>query len=165
MRVRPLVGRMFAVASLAATVAVCSRYALAPDLQLSVLYANKSSHIGTGAPGTAIITWLTPETVTQSQRLVTPCPSNENCQFTWYRPGFRTDTVRPYESTCVHFSLPSEKVAAEFTETWSDGVSGFSVAGNPDITWHTQSAWGFDGNTVMPAGSAAEFGQGTIQGC
>jgi hypothetical protein len=165
MRVRSPIGRIFVVASLVATVAVCARSALATDLQLSVLYSNESSHIGTGQPSTAVIAWLTPETVTESQRLETPCPSNANCQFTWYRPGFRTDTVYPNERTCVHFTVPSDRVAAEFTETWSGGISGFSVAGNPDITWHTESTWGVDGNSVLPAGTAAEFGQGTIQGC
>jgi hypothetical protein len=162
--VRSPVAEMFAVASLAASVGVCSRYALAPDLQVSVLYANKSSHVGTGQPGTAIITWLTPGTATQVQPLAVPCPPNGNCQFTWYRPGFRTDTVYPHESTCVHFTAPSDKVAAEFTETWG-GTSGVSVAGNPNITWHTESAWGFDGTNVLPVGDSLDLGRGVMPGC
>jgi hypothetical protein len=122
MRLRSPIGRMVAVASLAATVAVCARSAAAPDLQLSVLYSNKSSHVGTGQPGTAIITWLTPETATQPELLPTPCPSSGNCQFTVY----------PSEHACVHFTVPSGRFAAEFTETLARRGRGILCSGQPE---------------------------------
>jgi len=40
-----------------------------------------------------------------------------------------------------------------------------SVAGNPNITWHTESAWGFDGTSVLPVGDSLDLGRGVMPGC
>jgi hypothetical protein len=147
-------------ATLAATLIACSMDALAPE-QISVFYSNQSTHINTGAPGTMVVTWLTPGTARQQQTNATP-----NGAFTWYTPGFRTDTVLPNQVTCVRFEAPDDKIAVEYRITYPGGVTGIgwaSRSGVP-ITWHLESSWGFTGDGVGVAGSAGPFGE-IVQGC
>ena len=150
---------LMCAATLAATLVACSKDSLAPR-QVSVLYSNLSNHINTGAPGTAVITWLTPGTVGQHHTDVTPGGA-----FTWYGPGFRTDIVLPNEVTCEHFEAPDDRIAVEYTISYPGGVTGtgWATSSGGAITWHSESSWGFAGDRVGPAGSDG-FG-GVVQGC
>ena len=149
-----------AVATLAATLVACSKDALAPK-QISVFYSNQSTHINTGAPGTMIVTWLTPGTARQKQTNATP-----GGVFSWYSPGFRTDTVLPNQVRCEQFVAPDDQLAVEYRISYPGGVIGIgwaSRSGDP-ITWHSESSWGSTGDGVGLAGSAGPFGE-IIQGC
>ncbi len=144
------------VAALAAMVS-CSNVAGDPH-RLSVLYSNRSS-----PSGTAVITWLTPATATTVEMVYPPCPSQVDCSYAWYGPGFRADTVYPNQQTCVHFVAPSAQVAVEARITWQ-GSREDVPAGHPTATWSSASAWGFDGTAILPAGSSYDGGK-VMQGC
>ena len=156
-----MLGRFsLAVATLAVTLVACTKDALAPR-QVSVLYTNQSTHINAHEPGTAIITWLTPGTARQQQTNATPGGA-----FTWYGPGFRTETLLPDQVTCAHFEAPDDRIAVQYRISYPGGVTGIgwaSRSGVP-ITWHLESSWGFTGDGVGPAGSAGPFGE-IVQGC
>jgi hypothetical protein len=138
----------------------CSSSPVAPDpsgLKMSVLYSNKSSNVCgyaspdtncTPEPGTAVITWLSPGTVSQ----VNPGNTRDGV-LNLYGPGFRTDKVLPGESTCAHFTAPSDSVVEEMTETFI-GATGVQGPGTP-ITWHSDSTWVFNGETLAPVGVIA----------
>jgi len=128
-------------------------------LNVSVLYSNRST-----SPGTAVITWLTPATATTVEMYAIPCEKAAvSCAFAWYGPGFRTDTVYPNAETCVHFVAPAGTVATEMRMTWP-GVT----EGVPAGPWSSDTAWGFDGRVLQPAGTMDTTGgkPGTvIRGC
>ena len=137
-------------ALLAAPLLTCSRFAAAPTVSFTVLYANDATTIN-GAPGTATITWLTPGTATGGQSAVVPCASDGGCNFVWFPSGFRTDVVQPFEHKCVHFEAPDSRIAPEVKWSYPDGSGGAHFAGNPDVTWHTETDWSFDGYNIGPA--------------
>jgi hypothetical protein len=145
---------------LAATLVACSKDSLAPK-QISILYSNQSTHIGAGAPGTMVVTWLTPGTARQQQMMATP-----GGVFTWYSPGFRTDSVLPNQVTCTHFEAPDDQIAVEYRISYPGGVTGIGWASRSGeaITWHSESSWGSTGDGVGTVGSAGPFGD-TVQGC
>ena len=146
-------------ATLAATLAACSKDSLAP-LQLSVFYTNLSTHFNNREPGTAIITWLSPETAVLQHTEVVPSGG----VFGWWGPGFRTDTVLPNQVRCEHFEAPSDRLAVQYRLSFPGG-QGVGYGGRPDsMFWHSESSWGFTGDAVGPAGSASGFG-GVIEGC
>jgi hypothetical protein len=128
--------------------------------QVSVLYSNLSTHINTGAPGTAIVTWLSPGTVGEQQHQGAPGGGGN-----WYGPGFRTDTVLPNQVTCEQFEAPDDRIAVEYRISYPGGVTGIGWASGSSetITWHLESSWGFAGDRVGPAGSDG-FGE-VLQGC
>jgi len=158
----PRLGRTLYLASLALVVA-CSTIEGDPR-NVSVLYSNHYPNTPPG-PATAVITWLSPGTATGVESFMHPCPKSATCSFQWYKPGFRTDTVRPNEERCVHFMAPSEDVAVEVRWTWPDGAGGMKLAGDPTPTWSTDSAWGFDGQDIEPAGTTANNPVRIVQGC
>ena len=128
---------------------------------ISVFFANDLGP--NGAPGTTVITWLTPGTVTEAHKDPIPCSGvySASCPPTWYGPGFRTDVVQPHEHLCVHFVAPSDSLAAEFNLTAGTAGNAVGYAGS----WQMSSAWGFDGSAVQPAGTI-DSGDGTVvQGC
>lgn len=117
-------------------------------LSVSVLYSNRST-----SPGTAIVTWLTPGTATTVEMKIFPCEKMAlDCFYAWYGPGFRTDTVSPNTETCVHFVAPGGAIAVEARITWT-GVTEDFPAGHPTAAWSSDSAWGFDGLVLQPAGT------------
>ena len=149
-----------AAATLAVWLGACSKDPLAPK-QISVFYSNQSTHIDGGAPGTMVVTWLTPGTARQQQLIATP-----GGVFTWYSPGFRTDTVLPNQVTCMHFEAPDDRLAVEYRIAYPGGVTGIGWASRSGdaITWHSESSWGSTGDGVGTAGSAGPFGE-IVQGC
>jgi len=156
----PVLSHLIFAVTLATSVVACSKDSLAPK-QISVFYANQSTHINTGAPGTMIVTWLTPGTARVQHTNATPGGA-----FTWYDPGFRTDTVLPNQMTCEHFLAPDDRIAVEFKTSYPGGVTGYgwaSRSGEP-ITWHSESSWGSTGDGAGPAGSSDVFGE-IVQGC
>jgi hypothetical protein len=149
---------------------------------MSVLYSNQSSDLHTGwservggvlytheshgEPGTAVITWLSPGTVHPGQwglpvpgclLLTVQHHGRDACPF--YGPGFRTDTVQPYQRTCVHFVAPSAQVAVEFRITRAPELGGggsikfVRTLPNGAVAWSSDSSWGFDGNRLEPVGT------------
>lgn len=154
------VGRLLPVAAtLAATLVACSKTPLAPQ-QVTAFYTNQSSHFNTKAPGTAIITWLSPGTIRDQHTQTTPGGA-----FTWYGPGFRTDTVRPNQVVCEHFEAPDNQIAVEYTIVYPGGVGiGYASRSGEPITWRADVSWGFTGDAVGPAGSSDGF-SGIVQGC
>jgi len=133
-------------------------------LAVSVLYSNRSA-----SPGTAVITWLTPATATKVQMYVFPCEKSAvSCGYAWYSPGFRTDTVYPNAESCVHFVAPAQAIAVEMWIMWAGGLTEGVPAGHPTVAWASDSAWGFDGQVVQPAGTtdSTDGNPGTvIRGC
>lgn len=124
------------------------------DPQISVFYANVRSHEGNEAPGTAIVTWLSPGTVGEVDS--TGWPSGG--LVVGYLPGFHSDTVHPGEQSCVRFDAPSDSIAVEMTETFADGTTKIGTAGYPNIVWSTATAWGFNGDQILPAGDGGYYG-------
>ena len=157
---RRMIRFSLSAATLATTLVGCSKDSLAPK-QIFVFYANQSTHINTGAPGTMIVTWLTPGTASVRHTNTTPGGA-----FTWYDPGFRTDTVLPNQVTCEHFVAPDDRIAVEYRISYPGGVTGIGWASRSGeaIAWHSESAWGFTGDHAGPAGSADGFG-GVVLGC
>ena len=155
---------LIGAALLAATVGACSKDPVAP-LHISVLYANRSTHVNTGAPGIAVLTWLSPETVGARQHQGAPGGGND-----WYGPGFRTDTVGPNEVKCVSFEAPSGQVAVQYRVTLPGAIligypgTSSTISSPGQITWHSESSWGFTGDFVAPAGSLDSFGN-VVEGC
>jgi hypothetical protein len=157
--------RVVCAVSLVATLVACSKDLVAPR-QVSVLYANHTTHINPAdGPGTAVITWLSPETVGEQQHQGAPGGGND-----WYGPGFRTDTVGPNQEICVHFEAPGNQIAVEYrislpgaTLIGYPGTASTS-AGPGVIAWHFDPSWGFNGERVRPAGSSDDYG-GIVQGC
>jgi hypothetical protein len=150
---------LICAATLAATLVACSKDSVAPK-SVSVFYTNLSNHVDTREPGTAIITWLSPGTVGQHHTEATPGGA-----FTWYAPGFRTDTVGPNEVMCEHFEAPDDRITVEYKIAYPSGAMGTGYAGpaGSTVTWHLESSWGFTGDQVGPAGSDG-FGE-VVQGC
>lgn len=140
---------------------------------MSVLYSNQSSDVHTswservggvlythetnGEPGTAVITWLSPGTAnTVDSRLIIPGCGGHWWPCAFYRPGFRTDTVQPYQQTCVHFVAPSGQVAFEFSLSVATGGGVLApprTVPSGGIAWSSDSSWGFDGKAIKPAGT------------
>ena len=130
-----------------------------------MLYSNQSSNINSGAPGTFIVTWLSPGTISDRHVEIIPCPSVADwCPPTWYDPGFRTDTVQPGEQACVHFEGPSVGIAVEYRATFDDAAGSKYALGQPNPMWSNASSWGFNGKDIGPAGSSDGYGD-TLQGC
>jgi hypothetical protein len=152
--------RLLFVVAFAASLVACSKDSLAPT-QISVFYSNLSTHINTGAPGTMIVTWLTPGTARLEHTDATPGGA-----FSWYGPGFRTDTVLPGQVTCEHFEAPDDQIAVELTSSLPGGVTWthWASRSGEGVTWHSESSWGSTGDAAGPAGSSDSFG-GVVQGC
>jgi hypothetical protein len=150
---------LLSAATLAAILVACSKDPLAPT-RVSVFYANRSTHFQTGEPGTAIITWLSPGTVSEQRTETTPSGA-----FTWYGPGFRTDTVLPNQVTCQYFEAPGDQIAVQIRMSLPGGTGvGYASRAGGAITWHSETSWGFTGDRVGPAGGSDGYG-GVVQGC
>lgn len=130
-----------------------------PGRNVSVLYSNESGNSG---PGTAVIVWLTPATATELDTV--PYPNGGLGSYLWFLPGFRTDTVYPYQRGCVRFVAPADSIGTEDFVSWTQSGQWMEMGRFPTSTWYSDSTWGFDGTFLLPAGTSYNSGA-IMPGC